>query len=431
MHRIRLPQPCLFLAAALICITAARAEAKQIDLRGTQTARKVEQALSNAASGNENTARVRTLALDNRDWVVRLEAEVRSQRHSFFGKIRYSYLSDVSMSLDLRTGRTFDERLTVRSRSGSVDIAADSIGSIIENDLAQAIGLLREGGDVERQVRSDYDRVRDWYYSRHGRDNVYFASQSFVRWAGKGFAGDWVETALVASDDGPADLMRQAGVQAVREASDVATWLEQQGQPDAEAVARELLRGERVRWPNFIVKWQPVRYASRLSVGGRRVGDAFAVNPHAAFVLIWTGPGGSHSLVSTYRASGQLEDETPIRHPHPRRHRHRGRRSIELTRIACFRTQDKIGWDEAELRVWVDGRQQASHYRSMDNGYVWDLRLRLDFDESVRLELWDQDRRSGDDFLGEVQISADNLAGSQELREGIGHYRIEWSEVEL
>jgi hypothetical protein len=422
-----------FLLAASSLGTAATVDAQQVDLRNTAMAEKIEQLLAGLASGNDSVATVQTLSLDNRAWLVRLEADVRSQRRSF-GKVRYSFHSVVSLGLDLRTGETFDERLTIQSRSGTVDVVPDAIRTIVENGLAKALDVAAEGDVATRETRSDYDRTRDWYYSRHGRDNVYFASRSFVRWAGAGStAGGWVRDALLAGNDAPAELMRQARTHSLREVAEVAEWLEHKGQPDAEAVAYDLLSGERVRWPNLVLQWQPVRYASRLSVDGRQVGEAFDVNRHAAFALIWIGPGGSDHLVSTYQPSGGLDNEGPRAAARPRRRftRTSSRQSIELTRVSCFRTQDKVGWDEVELRIWVDGRRQTPHNRSMDNGYVWDLRLRLDFEESLRIELWDLDRRSGDDFIGEVRISSENLSGSRELYEGIGHYRMEWSEPGL
>ena len=64
--------------------------------------------------------------------------------------------------------------------------------------------------------------------------------------------------------------------------------------------------------------------------------------------------------------------------------------NIILTELTCNETEDNLGSDECDLRIWAD-----AHYynrrKDMTNGEVWNLNLPLSFEQRVKIQLWDID----------------------------------------
>lgn len=157
-----------------------------------------------------------------------------------------------------------------------------------DGSLNELLELIPNGGLVKRIIKSDYDEVRDKYYSQYGgEENVYFASRQFVGWASIGTLGEAVFTAFVTGGASVKQSMAKAKTEALKELGNVARWLKNRGVAQIETAARQLLSGEDVTGFTVTLVGQKVVYYSKLEIVGTRVISEFATNPHAAFVLIW------------------------------------------------------------------------------------------------------------------------------------------------
>ncbi len=104
--------------------------------------------------------------------------------------------------------------------------------------------------------------------------------------------------------------------------------------------------------------------------------------------------------------------------------------NIILTELTCNETEDNLGSDECDLRIWAD-----AHYynrrKDMTNGEVWNLNLPLSFEQRVKIQLWDIDNPGfplydDHDHLGTVVIRSHELKGSAKFNLDGADYDIEW-----
>ncbi|WP_126148348.1 hypothetical protein [Synechococcus elongatus] len=105
---------------------------------------------------------------------------------------------------------------------------------------------------------------------------------------------------------------------------------------------------------------------------------------------------------------------------------------IILTQLTCFQTEDNSGLDEANLRIWAD----SNHYslsRSMDNGKSWDLNLVLNFQNRIKIQLYDLDNPGfplydNHDHIGTVIINPSQAVapGNATFNQDGAEYEIEW-----
>ena len=249
---------------------------------------------------DRSEANVESLEVDRIEWVAHVRAKVVAKNSTSAGLPNplggpnlghFSVTSTVTFDFAIQSGETSNEHLTIHTNGPDIELNIDTIKEVLEGDFAKAIELIPNGGIVTREIHSDYDRIRDSFYNRHGRSNVYFASARFVRWASPGTRAKWIGLSIASGVAASAAIMAEAKKESLKELKLVANWMLSRGEQEALDVAQKLLSGERVDWPNIKLVWQTVRYASRLRFGSRRVGDEFAVNRHAAFVLIWTTSG--------------------------------------------------------------------------------------------------------------------------------------------
>ncbi|MGB8699252.1 MAG: hypothetical protein WCD18_07545 [Thermosynechococcaceae cyanobacterium] len=100
---------------------------------------------------------------------------------------------------------------------------------------------------------------------------------------------------------------------------------------------------------------------------------------------------------------------------------------IKLVTLTCFVTEDVAGSDEYELRIWWDNNY-TSRRKDMDNGDVWGLNIRLDFQYRVKIELWDRDNPpiDGNDKLGTVIINPGKSSGRGFFGGDGAQYSIIW-----
>lgn len=106
--------------------------------------------------------------------------------------------------------------------------------------------------------------------------------------------------------------------------------------------------------------------------------------------------------------------------------------TIRFTRLVCEQTQDSFGPDEAFMAVFVDGEYVGNLFRQLSTGQDLALGFSLDFQNEIRVQLWEVDNpTAGDphDFLGEIQIAPQDTATSGMFAQAGGRYRLEF-EVE-
>ena len=302
---------------------------EHVDLTKSGIAETIEKKLVNIVEtivpvADRSEAEIQELKLDRTQWIARVKAKVVVKNSEAAGIPNpdggpnlghFSLTSEVKFTFDIKSGNTSDEELKIKTKLGpntegpDIDLDIGTMRDILEGDFAKAVELIPNGGLVEREIKSDYKRIRNSYYQKHGRENVYFASARFVRWAGLGTAGKWVAQAIASGGSASGAIMAEAKKEALKELDLVKDWLISRGQQTAQDVAQKLLSGQQVSWPFIKLVFQTVRYSSKLHINGRQVGGEFAVNRHIGFVIIWVGQGGSNEPADTVDSSGDLEDD--------------------------------------------------------------------------------------------------------------------------
>lgn len=99
-------------------------------------------------------------------------------------------------------------------------------------------------------------------------------------------------------------------------------------------------------------------------------------------------------------------------------------------RLTCERTQDGFGADEAFMAVFVDGGYVGNVYRQLSVGQTLDLGFSLDFEDEIRVQLWEVDNPAAGnphDFLGEARIGVNDPATSAVFDQAGGLYRLEFA----
>ncbi len=277
---------------------------------------------------DRSTADVKELSFDREALVASVRVAVKVKNSSSagipgIGVGPFSFPSEVSLKYNLKTKETSDETLTIKTPSDFPDIKLDveTLKEIMDGNWSKALELIPNGGVVERQIKSNYDDLKREYETKHGPQNVYFASVRFVRWAGLGTVARWVAQAIASGGAASAAIMEEAKREALRELNLVVQFLLSRAQAFGAATAEELatsiLSGGKPAWPNgefpqIAFRFQKVTYSSRLKVAGKQVGGEFAENDHAAFVLIWIGPNGSTQAAEPFDpANFPVKDESP------------------------------------------------------------------------------------------------------------------------
>ena len=104
--------------------------------------------------------------------------------------------------------------------------------------------------------------------------------------------------------------------------------------------------------------------------------------------------------------------------------------TITLVSLTCNETEDNLGSDECELRIWADTGFQ-SHRRSMTNGQVWNLNIELKFENRVKIQLYDLDNPGfplydDHDHLGTLIIRPEQQQGAGSFNQDGADYVLEW-----
>ena len=104
--------------------------------------------------------------------------------------------------------------------------------------------------------------------------------------------------------------------------------------------------------------------------------------------------------------------------------------TITLVSLTCNETEDNAGSDECELRIWADSAFQTRR-RNMNNGDVWHLGVKLDFEYRVKIQLYDLDNPGfplydDHDYLGTLIIRPNQQQGTGTFNQDGADYVLEW-----
>lgn len=204
-------------------------------------------------------------------------------------------------------------KVTFTTKLGSFEVPMIAVQVVLAPDFVNALALIRASGQVKRDIWSEYDEQKKNYIEKYGPENVYFASSDFVRWATPETAGRWIIELLGSGGTTCEAIAKETQDQTNKESERITAWLEKKGQANAAEIADKLLRCQPVSIPNASIKvaWQPVRYKSTLTVGGKKIGGPIEVM-HAAFVLIWLDSSNT-TPAKTFSRSATLNPEAPDR----------------------------------------------------------------------------------------------------------------------
>ena len=206
---------------------------KTVDLANSDLAERIERHLVQLVErvvpgANRSTATVNRLELNRDDWTVRADITV-VVRNSPKALFPFSATSNVTFVFHIQTGDVSSARLTIKTKGPDFSVDIGKIRSLFDGDFSKALELIPNGGLIKREVNSDYNRIRQYYYYKYGRGNVYFASTRFFRWASLGTAGRWVLQALDPTGTGSKAAMQEAKTEALKERALVQAWLDSKG----------------------------------------------------------------------------------------------------------------------------------------------------------------------------------------------------------
>lgn len=212
------------------------------------------------------------------------------------GKI--SYKTGPTAAVKFEIPADFDIRYTISTReiegvkfrfkNSYMDYTLDltPLKDALEGDISKLTEYIPNFGLVTRKTTSEYDARKKEFQDKYGKENVYFASSDFVRWASPETAGKWVVLAVGSGGSATPAIVAEVKTQMRKEFTHILTWLETRAGAAAKAAVDSLLNGDPITLPNLKFIWQNVTYRSKVSVAGRDLPEAPPIG-HAAFVLIW------------------------------------------------------------------------------------------------------------------------------------------------
>lgn len=108
--------------------------------------------------------------------------------------------------------------------------------------------------------------------------------------------------------------------------------------------------------------------------------------------------------------------------------------TVRFDRFSCQQAQDLDGRDEAFLAFFLDGEYIGNIYRGMRSGQVLTMGFDLEFDNQLRLQLWEVDNPSAGnphDFLGEVVIETNTGSGTGVFDRAGARYEVKWTGLDI
>ncbi len=400
----------------------------------------------------DHKLKLKELSINLNTWVVNMHCEVHAKPYiRAGGKHRLRALDqkiNVYYAYDVKKSEAVRREVSIRTPLGPVTMTLDQITKLMNGQISDLMYLIPSGGVVDRKIKSNRRKLRDEYYREWGRDNVYFSSKGFVRWASEAMVGEEVIKAVASQGASVKNTMKMVEKKAAEEWELLAPWLADRGVSEARTIAQKLLRGESVdaQLPQLKLVWQIVWYSSKLEVAGSQIGGEFNTNRHLAFALIWKTGQTSNRRARPYpenqfarNEDQKSESDSDI-----------DTRSVMLHRLTCLDAEEFFN-DEIQLRVVADGSPitlQHPHRTDVGNGFVpctildkgetWNINQRVEFENDLLIEVWEIDdpasiRGDVDDFVGRVNIAQateDSIDWRVEIGqiETFAHYRLEWDE---
>jgi hypothetical protein len=77
---------------------------------------------------------------------------------------------------------------------------------------------------------------------------------------------------------------------------------------------------------------------------------------------------------------------------------------LEIKSLSCVATEDYLGADECELRIFTDGALTEKLQQDMKRGDTWTINKTYSFKNAIKAELWDRDAPDADDHLGTLSL---------------------------
>ena len=150
---------------------------------------------------------------------------------------------------------------------------------------------------LRRECEDEYENTVNAKRQIHGGDNVWFPSKDFVDWASPDkTVGKWLIEAVITDGASLKKAMAEVHEKTKEQSTDFANWLTARGVDSAGDVAAKVLAGQRAEgFPSLTLRWNPVEYRSRIIVLGRPTTPWVKIM-HAAFYVVYVGPGGSTHL---------------------------------------------------------------------------------------------------------------------------------------
>ena len=200
--------------------------------------------------------------------------------------VKVSAGSDIEIKYTLSTNEIEGVKFRFKNKYFDYTLDLTPLKQALEGDIAKLTEYIPNFGLVKRTSTSEYDSRKKEFQDKYGKENVYFASSDFVRWASPETAGKWVVIAVGSGGSATPAIMAEVKTQMRKELTHILTWLETCAGTAAKAAVDSLLNGDPITLPQLKLVWQNVTYRSKVSIAGRDLPDTPPIG-HAAFVLIW------------------------------------------------------------------------------------------------------------------------------------------------
>jgi hypothetical protein len=235
-----------------------------IDLSQTSIAQKVVSKLYNLAQGNERSAGVDSLSVDLGSGDV---------SGTFWVRHRQVAQNPISSVIDGVTGwqtdvvyddtmhGSFDYNVYSQQLTGTLDLGHGvtlDLTDVEEALQGDVTNLLEDVAGIQRT--SGYN---DWIHSQPGQ-NIYYASQNFVDWAGPETVASWTAEAIATGGTSLASIPADVAAHLSAEASGIANWLSAKlgsaAADFANQVVNALASQQNISTPYFDIRWQKIDY---------------------------------------------------------------------------------------------------------------------------------------------------------------------------
>jgi len=86
---------------------------------------------------------------------------------------------------------------------------------------------------------------------------------------------------------------------------------------------------------------------------------------------------------------------------------------LVILTLSCIETEDYLGDDECELRIFVDGVLKEKLQKNLNRGKAWNINKTYVFGNVIKAELWDLDSPDADDHLGTLRVTSSQSSAAK------------------